>query len=401
MSDGATTSSYIYYEPGSFSINIPQCSDPTDTSLGPNPCYLLSDSSNPLEGVELYNLSEGDIVEITYTALVESYLDCDNPTDNICLAEYFENTATAQVIGIGEIEDSKTVTVICPYLLTRNAGDVYIENKLEGNMNIACVAENDFANSDGIILAKEGIATTLAEALNELSSYIKELFYTVKNEWTVALMEATTKSRLARETYNYQTASMVTSDITISNWSDLTAYKNVNNPEENIYYIEGHNLTINGDIIVPEGAHTIIVENGNLKFDAYSSITYADTYFGFNYYTYDDPENLDTTTIPSLGIVVINGDIEINHSVTDLVGVYYVEGGSITSIGERDPIGEQLRIYGSVYGDIDELIAKSNFVGPPELDHGSIVIRYDERVILNTPPGLSEYVDFSSEEVAR
>jgi len=83
------------------------------------------------------------------------------------------------------------------------------------------------------------------------------------------------------------------------------------------------------------------------------------------------------------------------------VGVYYVEGGSITSIGERDPIGEQLRIYGSVYGDIDELIAKSNFVGPPELDHGSIVIRYDERVILNTPPGLSEYVDFSSEEVAR
>jgi len=318
------------------------------------------------------------------------------------MAEYFDNVATAAEDGVtGTIEATKTITVICPYLLTRNAGDVYLENELTSGASIACIADNDFHNSDGLVLLDK-FATTLEDALNHFSSYITEAFYVAINNWQATQIIEDSANHLARSTYNYNIATTVTSNITITSWAQLENYENATNPEDNIYYIQGHNVTFSGNIIVPEGAYTVIVEDGDLNFSAYTSVEYADAYFGFNYYQYDDPTNLNTANLPSVAFVVINGDININHSVTDLVGVYYVEGGSIYNQGaERDPIGEQLRIYGSVYGDIDNLLAESGFVGPPELDHGAVVIRYDERVILNTPPGLAEYVDFLSEKTAR
>ncbi|MBU1019515.1 hypothetical protein KJ764_06140, partial [Patescibacteria group bacterium] len=225
------------------------------------------------------------------------------------------------------------------------------------------------------------------------------LFYTTKNIWEIAQIEDTTKSHISRATYNYNIATPLTGPANIWNWSDLEQYENLNNPEENIYYLD-QTLNVNGPLTVPEGAHTVIVENGDLNIGAYANIRYEDAQFGFNHYTYKD--DADYGNLASVAFVVLNGNININHSVSDMVGVYYVDNGGLYNSGaERDPIGEQLRIYGSVYGDIENLMLESGFVGPPELDHGAIVIRYDERVILNTPPGLSEYVDFYSEKVAR
>ncbi|EKD64379.1 MAG: hypothetical protein ACD_51C00015G0001, partial [uncultured bacterium] len=395
--------SYLYYESGSFSITpaISICAEESTET-----CYELASSSNPLAGITIRNLTEGYSLEINYTARVDSNLDCDNPPEGVCLAESYINEAEAQEIEIeNPLTAYSTVTVICPYVLTRNAGDVYLENQLDAGTNILCIA-NDFANSDGIVLvAQELDSIPLETILNSFSSYITELFYATQDDWLVASIIESSENHIARAMYNFNTITPVTTDMTATDWDDLEALKNENNLAEEIYYFDGNNntndLTIGdgSNFTVPQGAHTIIVENGDLYIQ--SNIKYIDANFGFNYYLYES--DADYTALASLAIIVLNGDIYIDPNVTDLSGVFYMDSGSMQSEGgvTRGAIGDQLRIYGSVYGDIDPIIEDSGFVGPPELDHGSIVIRYDERVILNTPPAISEYIDVYSEKTAR
>ena len=165
-------------------------------------------------------------------------------------------------------------------------------------------------------------------------------------------------------------------------WS---VFSNKNNPDSNILYFNGDTsstgvLTL-GALTLNEGAWTLIVENADLRLNgniSYGSVqgSYAD--------------------IPSLAFIVLGGNIDIDNSPTDLVGVYYTD--QVFTGDLRSAVDEPLTVNGSLYGNIEALLEAAQYVGPPTIDGGGLVIKYDSRILLNTPPALSEYVDVSNEQ---
>ena len=103
-----------------------------------------------------------------------------------------------------------------------------------------------------------------------------------------------------------------------------------------------------------------------------------------------------TKEIPSVGFIVLGGNIYVGGSAHSLSGVYYTDLGFTGA--ERSAVDDPLTFYGSIYGDISELLKAANYVGPPTLDGAGIVVRYDSRILLNTPPGLSEYIDVNTQK---
>lgn len=149
------------------------------------------------------------------------------------------------------------------------------------------------------------------------------------------------------------------------------------------------------------GAKTIIVEGdltieGDIKYPALS-----------------EEDFLNPREIPSLAFIVLGGDIKVSPDVTELSGVFFVQqefpgdtkSGRLTSTfdgsGQPKNSEQQLTIFGQVFGDIKELFQTRLYSGDPRRDEGAIVIRYDERIILNTPPGLEQIIDLNQVEVAR
>ena len=65
--------------------------------------------------------------------------------------------------------------------------------------------------------------------------------------------------------------------------------------------------------------------------------------------------------------------------------------GQITSMDGNSTT--PLTIYGNLIGDVNNLFSNRTGVGDIKKDEGSVTIRYDERIILNTPPGISELID--------
>ncbi len=394
---------------------LDECTE--DDHTNEEACYELTNSSNPLEGIQFYYLEEGDEINMTYGGRVYSTL-CDGTNEDECLANGITNTVTAYEDSF-TLEATSTITIICPFILTRNAGDVYFEGELSTGTNAECVYDgfiegyDMFKNSDGLVMIDEALESIVGDTFKHFSTYISEIFYQTLADWQVTEIEDTTNWHVYRSTYNISTTQAETdpesTEIYVYDWNDLEQIRNTNT-DENIYYYESPegsrgevNFNLNGNK-VPEGAHTIIIKDADLVIT--TDIEYEDASFGFNYYTYSadaDYDNLGSVAFILLG----DSDMYVSHWVYDLVGVYYLENGSIYSGTPsnpnyaRSPISEQLRIFGSVYGDVEPVLEDSGFVGPIELDHGAVVIRYDERVILNTPPGLAEYIDFYSYKTAR
>ena len=74
-----------------------------------------------------------------------------------------------------------------------------------------------------------------------------------------------------------------------------------------------------------------------------------------------------------------------------------MEGGQIC---EGPDCGEgeynttnRLTHYGSIYGDIEDLLKYRVKTGDPTKEEGAILIRFDNRVYLNTPPLLNKLID--------
>ncbi|MDP2625123.1 MAG: hypothetical protein Q8P27_02970, partial [Candidatus Peregrinibacteria bacterium] len=177
--------------------------------------------------------------------------------------------------------------------------------------------------------------------------------------------------------------------------TDADLHMDLQNGQVTVVLEDGTTLTLtSGKNYVPTGAHTFIVENGTLYVD--SNIEYDPTF---------DMENVtDLSDIPSIAFIVLGGDVYISNTVTDMVGVYYVEevegvGGNLDG-DWTDPF-TPLEIFGSVYGNIEPLLEQRTFSGPASYDHGNVVIRYDARVELNTPSGLEEFVNIVLQEVVR
>lgn len=360
---------------------------------------------------------EGITIRIRYVGVVVSNLNCDDSEDD-CLTEEFENNASVEVYeGLTELTASAKLVVLCSYLMTQNAGDVYLEVSLDAGSDISCIfvdedtaTSDDYRNVDAlVILEDQGLSDSSSTSttntyagdtvswcddegdsntvIGNLSSYVCEIVAKVSDIWSSTTVESTTDSRIDQATRNADT-NQVASDSTYSTWEELeAALTNENNSESNILYFDGAlstdgKMTL-GDLTVPAGAWTIVVQNADLHLTgnmAYASVSNPGDY----------------KNMPSVAFVVQDGDIYIHSSALRLVGVYYTN--QKFDGDERSAVDQQLTVDGSFYGNIQTLIDRANYVGPPTIDGGGVVIRYDSRILLNTPPGLSEYVDINTEK---
>lgn len=407
------------------SVLIEECEYDEDGDLeSDGVCYDPDHSPTTTEDVVIENAGtvQDDYgveasIRIRYVGVVFSVLNCGDEADE-CLTEEFENTASVEVYeDMATLTSTAKLVVLCSYLMTQNAGDVYLEVSLKGGSDIACifVDENDatsssYRNVDSLIILEDNgdnnqndtpdeymsnySSSTVSfcddkddNLIGNLSSYVCEIVAKVTDLWAKTSVESTTDSRLSQATRNTDT-SQVSSDSTYTSWDELeAALTNKNNSDSNILYFDASlsyagKMTL-GSLTVPAGAWTVIVEGGDL--DLSGNISYANVSSASGY-----------KNLPSIAFVVQDGDIFIQDSALRLVGVYYTN--QKFDGDERSAVDEQLTVEGSFYGNIQTLIERAKYVGPPTIDGGGIVIKYDSRIILNTPPALSDYVNINTEK---
>lgn len=355
------------------------------------------------------------VIRIRYVGIISSKLECSDQEDE-CLTEEFQNEAQVTVYGDETLTASARLVVLCSYLLTQNAGDVYLEVELEGGSDISCIfvdedeATSAYANVDALVVLEpsgetgegEGLPSSYAEStisfcdnefqnniVGNLSSYICEIIGSISELWKKSTVESATESRVSQATRNVLT-NQEKSEETYSNWDQLEdTLTNQNNPDSHILTFDGTlnsasggKLTL-GKLEIPKGAWTVIVEDADLYLSG--DLSYATVSTAAEY-----------KDLPSIAFIVLRGDIYVEKKARELVGVYYTD--QKFDGDKRSPINEQLTIDGSLYGNVQALLDNAKYVAPPTISGGGLVIRYDSRILLNTPPALSEYVDVSSEK---
>ena len=391
-------SMYVYLDKETHKEQLHPClrEDPTSSEITSTETCYTEDIARQ-EGLTLHNLKDATPIKIRYIGRVANgkFFSCTAPPDATCPVQGFTNTA---ITSTGR-QASADLTIICPYLLTRNAGDVYLGSDLR-SYDLSCYYP-DTHNSDGLVLGRR----TLANPFRGLKSYIKQVVFDLQTVWNQTTIEN------AVATYNTQAVTRNNKDVLknlppannpndgvkLTNFGDLANLDLYKTSKQNVYEINGTNLTMALTDEVPAGAYTFIVRNANLNIR--KNIEYATLPSNNGNFTINNPKE-----IPSIAFIVINGDINVENNppqteVTKMAGVYYVQNGEIT--GDWTGPFTSLTIQGSVYGNINPLLKARTFAGPANYDQGNVVIRYDERIILNTPPGLEDYVDVQSERVAR
>lgn len=379
--------------------------------------------------LKIKNLTNETVI-ITYAGkLIESKINrrtCRDFPRNSC-GEKFINTVTAMVDS-QKYQASDTLYTPCPFLLTQGIGDVILERDLAIGADISSCAGIPNIEGEAIIpppppgprpIPKVGPDSvvnipphTLCQKSNEPAengskqrpkAYVNPLesLSSALCEVSLDLAERVRKPKIQKNV--------------LENITRLTRYNNTLgegdkiiwnlneppvppgqmnlNPHYQIYKLKNGNLTV--DSFIPlQQSRTFIVENGDLVIK--KNITYAPTNFR-------DLKSIKN--IPVVAFIIINGNIKIDASVTNLSGVYVTLKGSNQQSGKILGIGlereKSLKIEGAVYGDIEPLFAHSNFIGDPRRGEGTITINYDGRLFYNVPPGLQEVLDISGEQVVR
>lgn len=333
--------------------------------------------------------------------------------------------------------NTATVQIFCQYILSRASGDIYLETDMNLGINInQC---SPYKSTTGIIIIptvtkpiipKTGAGQTvtikhevcqqnvadqnqnnnsellkLYDQSGKLSSQVCEikLNTTPGQSWDKVVITnsiAENIKRIARWEPNLDGGN---NNVGIAG-APITSVSGAFNQ---VFSIDGVYHRAKGDLYLGQsgatpftqdgdGAKTFIVENHDLY------ITNNITIGGCQ--TYCSPR--DTA---ALAFVVLNGNVYISPNVTEIDAVIFVQGdtkdkgqlisGSKKGAAERSKV--QLTVKGSVYGDIQPLLKMRVFSGDPALNQGSVVLRTDERIFINTPPGLQDLVDVKSEITAR
>jgi len=358
-----------------------------DTILCYDPAFSPSNETHSVKIRNVGQTPSGSSIRIRTVGIVDSKMDCSKPGPDGCKTERFNDRATVQSYP-GQIQETtSTLISLCSYLITRNAGDIYLETGLESGMDASCIDPADivpYRNSDALIF-RDGMETD--GWVSNLSSYVYEIVDSVGR-----LISDGGNRTADSVSQSVRNASTNQGDkISFSDWTALeSSLTNRNNPTSGVLYFDGsqaESISLGSNehpFIVPEGAWTLVVENADLILNG--DIQYASAGYAKN-------------NIPSIAFVVIGGDIQISRDAHHLVGVYYTNQ-SFRSKGEidRSPVNDPLEIQGSVYGYLQPLLDAAKYVGSPSEDGGGIVIRYDNRILINTPPGLSDYVDIQTQQ---
>jgi len=190
---------------------------------------------------------------------------------------------------------------------------------------------------------------------------------------------------------NVQRISRFGENLNVPTVSAMQDLQNLSNAKSGVFVKKG-DLTIGGNGVdftieangnVPAG-QTYIIKGGTLHIS--SNIKYGTT-------DYSDPSK-----IPSAAFIVIDGNIIIDNNVGQIDAIVMAidtDGsgdGKITN-GGKESTENLLVINGSLIGNVSELFATRTGSGDPTKDEGSVTVRYDERILLNTPPGLSDLLN--------
>ncbi len=167
-------------------------------------------------------------------------------------------------------------------------------------------------------------------------------------------------------------------NISIEKLSDLDKHKH--NGNSNVYSVRftgtNNNLTIKKDLKL-SGVKTILVENGNIVFEADTSYQNTDASWAF---------------------IAKNGNIIIDSKVTNLSGVFLSvkEGAGTGEIQGNANTDGILRIEGSLYGNAQKLFNSRTYArGTNSYDivTAGTVLNYSNRALRNPPPMLSNYLN--------
>lgn len=431
----------ITYDSGSMRVivngqEIDSCQEiVANTPEGENPviedCYVGDVGNGGVHLVEVMGEAR-----ISYTGSVDSSLTqeaCQEGT--ICQEKYVNSAETENsIVHVDEDNDEEipevnsnpiTVQKFCQYILTRAAGDIFLENDLSTGIDInQC---SIFRSSTGIIitpgeedtppLVSTGAGDTTIFSVghevctagqaglvdNELAELYGSDITGLSSQICEVKLRAGTGSPWKQEVI---TNSIDENKTRASRWgADPSLGNNLANmlfsfAEEDVYHVQGN--VSSGNIRMDEvGAKTFIIEDGDLHIT--DNIVYTGSCPA-------GPGQCSVRDVASLAFIVLNGSIYVDPDVTAISGVYFVQEGDRAGSGRlysgspeasNQQSDEQLVVYGSVYGDIDPLFAERFFSGDPSSDLGGIVVRFDQRVILNTPPALRDILSLSQSEVAR
>lgn len=442
---------YIVFDDGKDAVLIEDCVYSTNAETGEEEIqsegicsYDLAATLEEESYVHLMNVDQfvedhgediesGDVhIRLRYVAVVDNALDCANETDP-CLTEKFLNSAQVDVDGLGIIEEAEALLAsLCQYLVTRNAGDVFLEEMLDGGSDIACIYEGtefdtaDYRNVDSLVVYDDGTDEATEEAtvnysydestgvgvtynsgfdgfsvsycddyeassggvIENLSSYVCEIVVSVADLWKASTVESTTSSQVSQAVRNADTNQASLSG-TVGSWDTLvSALSNTKNTDSGVLYYQGSGaddvLTLES-LTVPAGAWTLIVSDADVRITG--NITYTSS-----------ASDTDYRNLPAFAIIVEGGNIDIAAGVGEINAFMVTDQKFIGDA--RSEVDQQLVIHGSLYGNVQELFDSARYVGAPSTNTpgGGLVIYYDETIILNTPPYLSEKVDIYTEE---
>ena len=381
--------------------------------------------------ITFYNIGEAEKITITYEMSLAVALDCDNIEPEDGCGKIFENKAEYVAKDnegnkLYEGSDSAKVIVICPYILTRSGSDAFFYDLPSTGVDVArcsevkgcvgvCITPDPVKPEPGtpktgsgeiiedeiqLSLPTHDICTFsndpkniqgYNDVLENFSSTICEVQTAVAEEWQETHINSAITAnieRIARWGENLSGKDTHQAKPTSANGVFVKDGDKDNQPTYTIGNAtkpngEANNTIIKGDSNTP-AAQTYIIQNADLIIN--NNIVYGATDF------------TDPNKIPSVAFIVIDGNIEIAANVSKLHGIYMAidtnnedNDGQIISSGGRSTT--KLTIYGNLFGNVNELFKNRIGIGDPLKDEGSVTIRYDERIILNTPPGISELID--------
>lgn len=385
------------------------------------------------------NLPKNSKILIKYRMTYENRLNDEKCQTLIVCGEQFKNEARYEAESRSNnsktYKDSATakIIVICPYVLTRQGGDVFFHDVIDTGVDVAQCSEvkscdgpcitpkpperpgvpktgtgdipediklelpsHDVCRYSNIGKDKGNSLEGYNNVLKNFSSTICELRADVSKAWTkknISESIAANVKRLSRWEENLSGISNISStsqlpessngvfvkksgDLIIGSLGGYEINKSGSIPAAQTYIVIGHDLYINSDII-------------------YKQLGLSELAVGKN--------------VPSAAFIVIDGNIIIDKNVKQIDGILMaVDMDNIDTDGKgsgdkKDSDGQvkssgytgenTLTINGNLIGNVYDLFKNRQAVGDPRKEEGSITIRYDERILLNTPPGINELVN--------
>jgi|GEM_PF-2606660 len=395
-------------------------------------------SNGTISFKQLNNLSNNDYIIVKYQmnypiAYRISDEKCQQLSKEGGCGQEFDNLAHFDATyksssSIYKSDASTKVIAICPYVLSRQGGDVFFHDLIQTGVDVnqcsevkncegPCIKpeppEEKKINKTGAgdsgpqLLLKSpshdvcnaSNSSTNLEGYNDVlknfSSSICELQVDISKAWTkqniTDSINANVK-RISRFDNNLNDGS--------SSISNVAQLRNKTNAQSGVFIKTDGDLTITGNgtsgyeisslidgttTIIP-AAQTYIVKGHDLHIK--SNVQYNS--LGLNTF-------YNNKTIPSAAFIVIDGNIIIDSNVSHIDGILMAvdttnsDKGQIMANGFTDILS--LNINGSMIGNVYDLFRNRQYAGDPLKDDGSVNIHYDERVLLNPPPGISELIN--------